>query len=1244
MRCLRFSLFAIASVFLLCSTLIGQTPENRPRITARVDEGALITLPGNTHPSARAEFDRGPVDSELVMGDLFLVLRRSPSRQKAFDDFVAGQYDSSSPNFHHWLTPVEIGARFGPSLTDIETISAWLRSHGLSVDEVSPDRMSIRFSGTAGQVDATFRTPIHNLMVKGQPHIGNMSDPQIPAALAPVVVGVKALHNFLPHPLSRVGSPVRLNPETGKWERIAPAAAPGANSAAKANLGTVARPLYGTTTNGSVEEDVTPFDWATIYNVLPLWNASTPIDGTGQKIVIAGTSNINLSDVATFRSTFGLPAKAPQVIITNTDPGTCGSTPLSTCTLDQVENSLDVEWSGAIAKGAQIILVTSSKTTTTTDPLFASAKYIVDHAVAPVESVSYGLCELGLGTGGNTQWANLWRTAAAAGISVFVATGDSGSPACDQGGDAQFGTPYLAEFGLTVNGIGSTPDNTAVGGTDLNWGTTAAPYWNATNATNGSSAKGYMPEVPWNNSCTNPLVLSYLQGWGAALRKAGFSTAVDPNDSESACNFVGLWYQTIASNTSPSQDISFLLDTVGAGGGISGCTTSDGLTTTSCAGGYAQPPWQTGVSGIPSGGKRAIPDVSFFASNGFLSSAYLICVTSAGSTCSSPTAFLGIGGTSASTPAMAGVMALINQKLGSPQGNAAPEMYKLAAQQTYSSCATAGPPASTCYFNDITSGTISMPCDNGLTGTTNSPDCHVSVAADTVGILTGYAATPAFDAATGLGSMNVANAVNAWATFVGSGATTVTVSPTSNTIARTSPLTVAVTVAGSSTLGNPTGTVALSGGGFTSSAQNVAASGTTNATASFTIPASSLTIGSDTLTATYSGDDNYAKQTGTASVTVNGLTPTLTVTPSLTALNSSTALDVTAAVAGTGGTPTGKFTLSGGGYNSGAQIVDNTGKFVFHVPAYSFTAGAVALTVNYSGDTNYNSASKSANVTITVSTFALAATDVTLTAGATSANVSTVTVTPVAGYTGTVTLTAAVTASPTGAVGAPTLTGSSVAITDSTAKIGTVTVATTAAAAVRLATNRGDAWFKAAGGTALAALLFFFLPMGFRRGRRMFSAMLLVVAATFTVVGCGGGGGGGGGGGTQKTTPSVTVSATPSSFSSATATSVAITVSGGTSTATGTVTLSGGGFTSTATTLASGAATISIPANKLTVGTDTLTATYSGDTNFNSATGTTSVTVKTPGTTTGAYTVTVTGTGSDAAHTAATTTFTLTVN
>jgi hypothetical protein len=687
------------------------------------------------------------------MGDLVLVLKRDAETQAAFDSFVASQYDAKSPNFHKWLTPEEVGAEFGPAASDLDDVKEWLRSHGFAIDEVSKDRLSIRFSGMASEVEETFHTEIHNLNVSGEEHIANMADVQIPSALSPVVVGVKALHNFFPKPLHRLGGQVSLSRDAGGWQRVGePPMIPTNREGLSAPTGV--RPQFGTADGyGDLVEDVAPYDFATIYNVLPLWKASTPIDGTGQTIAIAGTSNIKLADVATFRSAFGLPAKTPTVIITNYDPGACPQFTAS-CAGDLVENTLDVEWSGAVAKGANIVLVTSSAPTPTSDSLYLSESYIVQHKTAPVMNVSYGQCELTMGTAGNTEYNNLWQTAASEGIAVLVASGDSGSPACDQGFDSYDGVPYAAQFGVSVSGLTSTPYNTSVGGTDLNWGTTAAPHWSTTNTSGtGANALGYIPEVAWNDTCANPLALPGLEADAAYVGVNGVVNA------ESACNFVLESWSYI--NTNYQVNISGLVDTIGGGGGESLCTVSDGSSPESCTSGYAKPSWQTGVQGIPADGHRDVPDLSFFASNGFLGSSYLICVSGGGNTCtysatSAPTA-QEVGGTSVASPAMAGVMALINQKSGSTQGNPNTLLYQFAAKQTYSNCsAETVKTTSTCIFNDVDSGTNAMPCISG------SLNCNTIYNGDPMGILSGYAAVRGYDEASGLGSLNVANIVNNW--------------------------------------------------------------------------------------------------------------------------------------------------------------------------------------------------------------------------------------------------------------------------------------------------------------------------------------------------------------------------------------------------------------------------------------------------------------------------------------------------
>jgi subtilase family serine protease len=1120
----------------------------------------MFTMKGNTLPVANAGNDRGRVSPQLRMTDLILVLSRSPQQQAAFESFVASQYDPASPNFHHWLSPDQVGQDFGPSQADTATISNWLSAHGFSIGKLPRDHMSIRFSGTASEVESTFHTEIHNLEVKGVHHIGNMSDPEIPEALAPAVVGVKSLHNFFPRPLHRIGSVVSKDAATGKWKRPTVALAASASDHPAAESA-AARPEFGISVpassgnNAYQVEDVTPYDFATIYDVLPMWTASTPIDGTGQTIAIAGTSSVLLSDVNTFRTSFGLPAytaaNQPTMISGNSEPVTvCSDTTATTAncgTGDLLENSLDVEWSGAIAKGANIVLVSSFPTSSSDDGLYDSENYIVDNQTASIMNVSYGLCELFNTTTGNVQYYNLWQTASTEGIAVFVAAGDAGSAECDDGGDS-IGNPYSAQFGQAVNGLASTPFDTAVGGTDFNWcplptsssspACAAAPYWNSTNASTGASANGYIPEVPWNDTCANPLTLAFLQQQAATAGAPAFTT------QEGACNFI---YNSGAT----TGVLPFFIDTVGGGGGASNCVVNDGTNVSSCdasttttgstngsltlvADGWPKPSWQSGVPGIPStDGVRDIPDVSFFASDGSLSSSsYLICVSALAACTYSDTAeptALEVGGTSVSSPAMAGVMALINQKAGQSQGSPNAELYKLAAAETYSSCSAeqVTSTGTSCYFNDIDTSNNAVPCDFGAEEGSPaqpgipSPGCSVSVSGDLIGILPGFSAGTGYDQATGLGSLNVSNVVNAWPASTSTGKATVTVTPASSSLVASNALSIAVTVANSSSGGaTPTGKVTLIGGGTYSSGAQDLASGTST----FNVAANTLPAGSDAFMATYSGDTTYASATGSATVAVTATagtgsgtaTANVTVTPTPTSLAASSTLSVAVTVAaGTSGgaAPTGTVTLAGGGYTSSAGTL-SSGAYTFSVPANSLSAGTDTLTVTYSGDSTYATATGTAPVTVTASTsatgtFGISATSpAAVTAG--SSGSSTITVTASGSYAGTASLTCALTTSPSSAVDPPTCTLSPTSVTLSTSSTsGTVTasIATTAATSTTTPVtglarlrSKGNRWM---GGSAVLALLVFFGIPARRRGWRSMLGALALVAALATLSGCG---------------------------------------------------------------------------------------------------------------------------------------------
>ena len=1198
----------LCSALLFSSALTAQRFAPTVRLVNRIDDASLVTLKGNTHPAANAKNDLGAVSPALPMTDLILVLSRDPAQQAAFEKFVAGQYDANSPNYHHWLTPDQVGADFGPAEADIAAVSNWLTGQGFTVNGVTKDRLSIRFSGTAAQVQTAFHTEIHNLVVNGNAHIGNMSDPRIPAALSPVVIGVKSLHNFFPHPMHHLGSQVTKDTKTGGWLRPPSAAGPLTNlgspsttprtllSGAAPTQAAKPAPQFGisvTGTNSYLVEDVGPYDFATIYNILPLWNAG--IDGSGQTIAIAGTSSIVLNDVATFRNFF-LPSytsnPAPTLISGNSSPvtvctDTTGTVPFSTnpCTLnDLLENTLDVEWSGAVAPKAQIVLVASYPTSATDDSLYDSESYIVNNLTARIMNVSYGECELALGTAGNVQYYNLWQTAAAEGIAVFVASGDSGSASCDAGGDSSVGVPYPAEYGLSVSGLASTPFNTAVGGTDFNWCSltatecTAAPYWSTTNSANAnapeSSALGYVPEIPWNDTCTNPVALAWmLNYWKGFTYPNSANKQVSITDAETACNaFVSFADQL---STAGSGSLLYLVDTIGGGGGASGCVVSDGSTVASCSpsttttgssngsialakDGWIKPTWQTGVSGIPSDGVRDIPDVSFFAADGFLSgSAYLFCASDATvdsqcaySSSSEPTA-QEVGGTSVATPAMAGIMALINQKTGAAQGNPNAELYKLASQQTYSACSaesvTAG--STSCYFNDIDQGTNAMACDYSAYTKSPSPNCTPLYSGDYVGILPGYSAGAGYDLATGLGSLNVYNVVHAWPTAQGTAASAVTVQPAQSSINSNNSLDVTITVTSSPTgATTPTGSVTLSASSPStySSTQALSNSGT----ASFTIPANSLGAGTVTLTGSYTGDSLYAQTTGTAQVTVTTtvlLTPTITVIPASTTVNQSVALGVTGSVSGSGIVPTGTVTLTTGSYTSTAQTLAS-GAYSFTgssaIPANTLATGSNTIKVSYSGDANYAAGNNTTTVTATQSTFtlttpAIVVSPTSISAGSTAT--ATVTVAAVGGYAGSVTLSCAQTSTTaTGGDGATcTGGGTAKAVTlSSTATSGTVTftIGTTAKSAALIYPNvngkgRTTELAGLGGGAIVAFLVFLGIPAR-RRSWRQMLGLLILIAALGGLSSCGGGGGSGGGGGgtsdpgTTAGTYTFTVSAT----------------------------------------------------------------------------------------------------------------------
>src|SRR5580692_6054674 len=219
------------------------------RVTEAVDDAKTVTLKGNVHPLARAEFDQGPVSDAMPATRMLLLLQRSPSQETALRQLLDQQQDKSSPNYHAWLTPQQFATQFGPADADIQAITGWLQSHGFQNVKVGAGRTTIEFSGNAGQVRNAFHTDIHQFLVQGVQHLANVSDPQIPAALSPVIAGVSGLHNF--RPKSQMHRATNFQSTEAKVIRTKPSVT-----------------FTGCGTSGNQEcYGVAPADFATIYNV-----------------------------------------------------------------------------------------------------------------------------------------------------------------------------------------------------------------------------------------------------------------------------------------------------------------------------------------------------------------------------------------------------------------------------------------------------------------------------------------------------------------------------------------------------------------------------------------------------------------------------------------------------------------------------------------------------------------------------------------------------------------------------------------------------------------------------------------------------------------------------------------------------------------------------------------------------------------------------------------------------------------
>src|SRR5713226_9786689 len=997
-----FAVLALAAVGALVATpsVYAQTESGlhgRARIIQAVNEADRVALAGNTHPEARIANDRGPVANAFAMEHMLLQLKRSPAQELAVQKFLDELQSKGSPNFHHWVTAQEFGERFGLAKSDLDAVTTWLESHGFQVNVVYPSGMLIDFSGTAAQVRKAFQSEIHYLAVKGERHIGNMSDPRIPAALAPVIDGIVSLHDFRPHTMH--------------------------------HLRKVNTQFTSTDILGGATYAVVPADLAKIYDLNPLFSAG--ISGQGQTIVlIEDTDVFSASDWSTFRQTFGLSGYT-SASFAQVHPPAPPSQPANNCAAPGViapndaEAILDAEWASASAPSAAIEMAACADTRATFGGLIAIQNLINASTPPPsIMSISYGQCETVNGAAANVAYNSAYQQAAAEGVSVFVSAGDSGAAGCDN-------SVAEATHGIGVNAFASTPFNVAVGGTDFSdtFSGTNATFWNSTNTPAFGSAISYVPEIPWNDSCAGLLLSAYL---GFSPTYGAFSLCNDP--------FFVPFFQT----------------TVAGGGGPSGCATgtpsTSGVVSGTCQG-WPKPSWQS-ILGNPNDGVRDTPDVSLFAADGLWGHFYVFCwsdTANGGAACgANPSAWSGAGGTSFASPIMAGIQALINQKAGGPQGNPAPLYYQLAAAEYgsagNSSCNSdkGNTVASTCIFYDVTSGDMDVDCVGPNCFLANGSVCVLSTS--NTSFAPAYGTNIGWDFATGIGTINAANLVNNWPTPSSQPGFTLSASPASPAFIQGASGSTTITVhplngfSGNVNLtasGLPSGVTASFGTNpaMTSSLMTLSATGTVAVgTYKVTVAGVSGSLSSTTnitLTVNPVGDYSLSASPSTLNV-VQGAsgTSTITITP-LNGFNSSVSLSASGLPSGV----TASFNPSSTASSSTLTLTASS----------TATTGTVTLTVTGTSGSLTNTTTLSLTVAPPPN-YTLSASPNSLTMSQGTTGTSTVPVTPLNGFNGSVSLSASGLPSGVTASFNPSSTTSSSTLTltaSSTATTGTVTVTVT---------------------------------------------------------------------------------------------------------------------------------------------------------------------------------------------------------
>lgn len=442
------------------------------RLAGDWKSSASVALETSATPLYRAGSDLGAAPASRQLARMILLLSSSTAQQQALDRKLADLARSSSSS---WLTPSQFADSYANSASDVAALVSWLESSGFTVAPLPAGRGWIEFSGSAAQVEQVFGVEVHQISTASVVRPALSGAISVPSALAPLIEGLVSLDGVLSSPA--------LTPSQSVESSVAELAA--------------------AATAGSAEA-LTPKLAGRFLHLTALHAAG--VKGSGQRIAIVARGNVLAADVAAFRAAFSLPTSALKVLPAGELPA-LGD--------DRAAATLMASWAGAAAPDAQILLVPAASTAAT-DGVDLALASVVDKALASIVVVGYSSCEASLSAAHQAFYRALYRQAAAEGISIIVATGDSGPSACSTAGSTE-----LVGTGYAVNALASTAWNTAVGASALSTKATALSAWSPASESQpayaGGGGRSSLYALPsWQKS---------VQSSSAALQSLSSTTA-----------------------------------------------------------------------------------------------------------------------------------------------------------------------------------------------------------------------------------------------------------------------------------------------------------------------------------------------------------------------------------------------------------------------------------------------------------------------------------------------------------------------------------------------------------------------------------------------------------------------------------------------------------------------------------------------------------------------------------------------